>query len=206
MVSTGLPILLSTGMSPMNEIDAAIECVKSRGLCPVVMQCTTAYPCPPERIGLNLIPYFRGRYDCPVGLSDHSGTIYPSLAAVTLGADVLEVHVTLSREMFGPDVPASVTSYELKQLIQGVRFIESMKAHPIDKDKAAAGMEELRRAFMKSVVAQRDLRAGDVLTESDLTLRKPGTGMPPERLAKLVGKRLAADVVAGELLRDEHLE
>ena len=104
LVSTGLPILLSTGMSPLSEIDAAVERVKARRVPLTVLQCTSAYPCPPEKVGLNLIPFFRDRYGCDVGLSDHSGTIYPGLAAATLNIQVLEVHVTLSREMFGPDV------------------------------------------------------------------------------------------------------
>ncbi len=85
MASAGLPILISTGMSPLNEIDAAVEQVKSKGLLATVLQCTSSYPCPPERVGLNLIPFFRERYSCPVGLSDHSGTIYAGLAAAALG-------------------------------------------------------------------------------------------------------------------------
>ena len=153
MMATGLPIFLSTGMSPLAEIDAAVERVKARGVPLTVLQCTSAYPCPPEKIGLNLIPFFRERYGCGVGLSDHSGTIYPGLAAATLGIEVLEIHVTLSREMFGPDVPASMTILELRQLVEGIRFIEKMKANPVDKDTMAADMAPLRNLFTKSVVA-----------------------------------------------------
>ena len=125
-----------------------------------VLQCTTAYPCPPEKVGLNLLSEFRDRYDCPVGLSDHSGTIFPALAAACGGADVLEVHVTLSREMFGPDVPASVTTAELATLVRGVRFIERMRAHPVDKDAAAGELAPMRALFTKSVVVTRALDAG----------------------------------------------
>ena len=124
MLATGLPIILSTGISPLTEIDTAVERIKARGVPLAILQCTTAYPCPPEKVGINLIPLFRDRYECAVGLSDHSGTIYPGLAAATLGIQVLEVHVTLSREMFGPDVPASITTTELRQLVEGIRFIE----------------------------------------------------------------------------------
>ena len=115
-----------------------------------MLQCTSAYPCPPENIGLNLLPFFRDRYGCSVGLSDHSGTIYAGLAAVTLGATMLEVHVTFSREMFGPDVPASITLEELRQLVDGIRFIEAMTAHPVDKDAMAETMVPLRHLFTKS--------------------------------------------------------
>ena len=117
MADAGIPVLLSTGMSPLAEIDAAVEQVRAHGLTIAVLQCTSAYPCPPEKVGLNLIACLRERYGCAVGLSDHSGTIYPGLAATTMGAEVLEVHVTLSREMFGPDVSASVTTDELRQLV-----------------------------------------------------------------------------------------
>ena len=104
-----------------------------------MLQCTSAYPCPPEQVGLNLIPLFQSRYGCAVGLSDHSGTIYPGLAAATLGAEVLEVHVTLSREMFGPDVTSSVTTAELRQLVEGVRFLERARSHPVDKERPGGG-------------------------------------------------------------------
>ena len=115
--ATGRPVMLSTGMSPLAEVDAAVERVRSHGVPLAVLQCTSLYPCPPELVGLNLIPEFRARYGCAVGLSDHSATIYPGLAAAALGIEVLEVHITLSREMFGPDVVASVTTAELRQLV-----------------------------------------------------------------------------------------
>ncbi len=206
MAETGLPILLSTGMSPLDEIDSAVKRVKARGLPLAILQCTTAYPCPPEKVGLNLIPFFRERYGCAVGLSDHSGTIYPGLAAVTLGIEVLEVHVTLSREMFGPDVPASITTAELRQLVEGVRFIEKMKANPVDKNAIAHEMAPLRNLFTKSIVARKDLPAGTVLKEVHLTVKKPGTGIPANRLPDLVGCQLRRDVKADELLQEEDLE
>ena len=140
MAQTGQPILLSSGMSPWSEIDATVQHIKKLNAPLALFQCTTAYPCPPERIGLNVMTELAERYEVPVGLSDHSGTIYPSLAAVTLGASMIEVHVTLSREMFGPDVPASVTTAELKQLVEGVHFIESMLANPVDKDASGRGV------------------------------------------------------------------
>jgi len=168
-----------------------------------VMQCTTAYPCPPERIGLNMIPYFRDRYACFVGLSDHSGTIYPGIAAATLGADVLEVHITMSRGMFGPDVPASVTIEELRQLVNGVRFVETMRSHPIDKEAVARDMAPLRAIFTKSIVARQPLRAGAVLTSADLAAKKPGTGIPSEHLSEFIGRVLRRDLLADEQLRPD---
>lgn len=200
MAATGKPMLLSTGMSTLEEVDAAVAEVR-RGNAPfAVLQCTTAYPCPPERIGIEQIDVFRRRWHCAAGLSDHSGTIFPSLAAASLGADVVEVHVTLSRRSFGPDVAASVTVEELGELVRGVRFIERMLASPVDKSSLPETALSLRRTFGKRVVAARDLAAGSLLSADDLALKKPGEGLPPSALDSVVGRRLARD-----LARDEPL-
>lgn len=206
MARTGLPVLLSTGMSSLDEIDAAVRRIQMHHLPLTVLQCTSCYPSPPERVGLNLLAFFRERYDCGVGLSDHSGVIYPGLAAATLGANVLEVHITLSREMFGPDVPASLTTAEFAQLVAGVRFIERMLAAPVDKDAAAAELEPLRLLFTKSLVAACDLIPGTVLGEQHLALKKPGDGLPPNRLPEVIGRRLKHAVAADMPLREEDLE
>jgi N-acetylneuraminate synthase len=170
------------------------------------MQCASLYPCPPESVGLNMLETFRQRYGCAVGLSDHSGTIYPSLAAVTLRAQVIETHVTLSREMFGPDVVVSLTTPELKSLVDGVRFIERMLASPVDKARAAEEVAPLRQVFMKSVVAACDLPGGTVLRPEHLASKKPGTGIPTARLPELLGQRLRRAVQRNELIRHEDLE
>ncbi len=206
VLDTGAPVLLSTGMSPLAETDAAVGRVRARGRQVGVLQCTTAYPCPPERVGLNLVEEYRARYGCWVGLSDHSATIYPGLAGAAQGMDLLEVHVALSRQMFGPDVVASVTTAELRQLVDGVRFIERMRAHPVDKDASARDTEPLRRLFTRSLVARRALPAGAVLQREDLAIKKPGTGLPPDRLADLVGRRLARPVAADQLLAAEDVD
>jgi N,N'-diacetyllegionaminate synthase len=206
MVATGRPVILSTGMSNLAEIDGAANRIKGSGVTLVVLQCTTAYPCPPEKIGVNLISFFRERYDCSVGLSDHSGTIYPGLAAVALGIQMLEVHVTLSREMFGPDVLASITTAELRQLVEGIRFIEKMIQNPVDKDATAENLQELRKTFTKSVVARRDLKAGHILARDDLTIKKPGTGIPAARMPELIGRRLTCDLSQDSLLTEDILE
>ncbi|MGH9350201.1 MAG: N-acetylneuraminate synthase family protein [Vicinamibacterales bacterium] len=206
VLETGAPVLLSTGMSALEEIDAAVARVKARGAAVGVLQCTTAYPCPPEKVGLNLVPVYRERYGCWAGLSDHSATIFPGLAGVALGLDVLEVHVALSREMFGPDVIASLTTMELRQLVEGIRFIERMRASPLDKDVSARETAPMRRLFTRSIVAADALPAGTVLAEAHLALKKPGTGLPPERLPEIVGRRLARAVAADQLLAAEDIE
>jgi N-acetylneuraminate synthase len=206
MLAMGLPMILSTGMSSLDEIDQRVALAMGRGVPVAVVQCTTAYPCPPDQVGVNLIPVFRQRYGCFVGLSDHSGTIYPGLAAATLGADILEVHVTLSREMFGPDVAASVTTGELRQLIAGIDFIEQMVRHPIDKDAAAHAAASMRRLFGKSIVARTDLPRGTILREEHLALKKPGHGIAADRLQDVLNTRLRRPLSADELLDERDLE
>jgi N-acetylneuraminate synthase len=190
MGRTGLPVILSTGMSPLAEIDAAVERVRRHGVPLAVLQCTSMYPCPPELVGLDLVVEYKRRYGCATGLSDHSATIYPGLAAATLGAELVEVHLTLSREMYGPDVVASITTRELRQLVEGVRFIEQMRAHPGDKSALPESVTALRGIFMKSVVAAQDLPAGTLLRREHLALKKPGTGIPAPELESLLGLRL----------------
>jgi len=206
MIATGKPILMSSGMSDMRELDRSVERVRAAKLPLAVLQCTTAYPCPPERVGLNMIPVFRDRYGCFVGLSDHSGTIYPAIAAATLGADVVEVHVTMSRGMFGPDVPASVTMEELGQLVDGVRFVERMRANPVEKDAMAREMAPLRDIFTRSLVARIPLTAGTVLAEAHVAMKKPGTGLPTASLPSILGRTLRRHIQADEQLRLDDFE
>ncbi|MFV0473345.1 MAG: N-acetylneuraminate synthase family protein [Pikeienuella sp.] len=206
MAETGQPAILSSGMSPIAETDDAVALFKSAGAPLAVLQCTSSYPTPPEKVGLNVMAEFRERYGVAVGLSDHSATIYPGLAAAQMGAEVIEAHIALSRDSFGPDVVASLLPTELKQLCEGVRFIEAMRANPVDKAAEAAAMAPMRAIFSKSVVAARDLSAGAVLAPSDLALKKPGGGLPAARLEGLAGKRLKRMIVADEQIRDEDLE
>jgi N-acetylneuraminate synthase len=206
ILQSRLPVFLSSGMSSLAELDRAVEFVAKADVPIVVLQCTSAYPCPPEKIGLNLLEDFGERYRCAVGLSDHSGTIFPGLAAATMGAAVVEVHVTMSRRMFGPDVSASITVEELETLVNGVRFIEVMNANPVDKDGMSGELQPLRQLFMKSVVARLDLAEGTVLREEHLAAKKPGNGIPINRIPDVVGRRLKRRVSADQLLAEDDLE
>ena len=201
----GRLVLLSSGMSTLQELDRAVEICRTGGASIAVMQATSAYPCPPERLGLNVIDMLRRRYGCPIGLSDHSGSIYAGIAAAVLGASIVEVHVTFSRDMFGPDVAASLTIEELRDLVNGIRFVERALANPVDKDALAPEFEDMRRLFGKSVVARRDLPAGTVLSADDLATKKPGGDLPPARLPSLIGRTLSRAVARDEPLRDSDL-
>ena len=198
---TNKPVILSTGMSDFYDVDTALMYFGDVA----ILQCTSKYPVKPEEVGLNMLDAFSKRYQCPVGLSDHSGAIYPSLAAVTLGAKVLEVHVTFSRDCFGPDVSASITIDELKQLVDGVRFIETAITHPINKYKVAVELEGTRHLFNKSIVAACDIPNGAVIGEQNLTTRKPGTGIPAAEIYRLIGMQAARFISKGEFIQEADL-
>ena len=206
LAKTGWPVLFSTGMSPMSEIEWALRWAADKGLPAAVMQCTSAYPSSLDGVGLNVMGELRERFGVPVGLSDHSGTIYPSLAAAALGAQLLEVHVTFSKQSFGPDIPASVTFEDFRTLVEGVRATEIMLANPVDKDAVARKMSGMRDLFMKSIVARRDLDAGTVLRVEDLTTKKPARGISAQRMHEIAGRTLSRRVAAGELLQEEDIE
>ena len=206
LAKTGWPVLFSTGMSPIDEVRWAVEWARAKGLEVAVMQCTSAYPSILSSVGLNVMTRYRADFGVAVGLSDHTGTIYPSLAAAALGAQLLEVHVTFSRQAFGPDVPASVTFEELGMLVEGVRATETMLANPVDKDAVATEMAQMRALFMKSIVARHDLDVGVTLRIEDLTTKKPLRGIPARRMHDVVGRRLTRAVSAGEFLREEDIE
>lgn len=206
MARTGKPVILSSGMSNWDELDAAVSCVRENGASVAALQCTAAYPCPPEKLGLNVMAELRERYNCHTGLSDHSGAIYAGLAAATLGAKMIEVHVAFSRECFGPDVIASITTSELKQLVEGVSFIERALIHPVDKRAMAEELSELRKVFGKSIVAARDLNAGHRIAAEDIAFKKPGTGIPAARSGEVINRRLKRAIAANTLLSEDDLD
>lgn len=206
MAKTGRPILLSTGMSTWDEIATGVAGIRDLGVAPALFQCTSRYPTPLTHVGLNVIERLQGEHDCPVGLSDHSGTPFPALAALARGADMIEVHVVFDRRMFGPDSPASLTFDELAMVVQARDAFVEMMGNPVDKDQVADELATMRQLFTKSVAPTRALAAGEVLTAEMLTAKKPGTGIPSAKLESLIGRRLKADVPADRLLRPEDLD
>jgi N-acetylneuraminate synthase len=205
MIETKKPIILSTGMSPLSEIDDIVQTLTQKSVNIALMQCTTAYPTSMDQVGLNIITEFLGKYNCAVGLSDHSGKIWPSLAAVSLGATIIEVHTTFSKDMFGPDVSSSLTIDELTTLVEGINAIHTMRQNPIDKTALTDDQKQMRQLFMKSLVAKQDLAKGETLSLDNLTEKKPGTGIPGHLIDTYLGKPLASDLKKDEQLTDGHV-
>lgn len=206
IAKTGKPLLISTGMSSCSEIDAVVEYVSKHGSPFSVFQCTSQYPTSLEKVGLNVIHYFRERYGVPVGLSDHSGSVFPGLAAIAQGVDLLEMHVTFDKKMFGPDVSSSLTFDELRHIVDAKNAFHLMINSPVEKDTIAQELKASRAIFSHSIAPVRELKAGTKLAKNMLTFKKPGTGIPEKELLKLLGRKLARDVTPERLLKWEDID
>ncbi|MEO0726391.1 MAG: N-acetylneuraminate synthase family protein [Bacteroidota bacterium] len=188
---TGKPIILSSGMSSYEELDAALEFLRPFGNELSLLQCTTSYPTPPERIGFNVLTEMRVRYpDLTIGLSEHTSEIFTGLAAVAMGAQILEFHAVFDKRMFGPDANSSLTIDQIAELVRGVRFLETALANPVNKHDNSA-YHSLKTIFEKSLAVRHDLPLGHELTFDDLETKKPsGQGLSASRFREVLGRPL----------------
>jgi N-acetylneuraminate synthase len=200
--ATGKQVLLSSGMSTWAELGAAVE---AAGENVTILQCTSEYPTPPEHVGLNVLDELRVRYGKPVGYSDHTLGPYAVFAAVTLGAAVVEKHFTLSRDAYGPDASLALEPSELEDLVEGVREIETILAHPVDKDAEAEALAEMKRIFEKSVVSVVDIPAQATIERDMVAAKKPGTGIPAARIDEVVGRTARVDIPNDTVVTEELL-
>jgi N,N'-diacetyllegionaminate synthase len=206
MVATGEPILLSTGLSGFAAVERQVERLSRLKVPVALFQCTTRYPTTFDQVGLNAIDALHARFGCPVGLSDHCGSIWPSVAAMARGAPLIEVHVALHRRQFGPDTAASLEPHELAQLVQARDAIHAMLSNPVDKDRMENEAGGVRQMFGRSLALRRALPAGTVLRAEHLTMKKPGGGLQAEDLPKVLGRRLRRDLAGDRLLHLDDLE
>lgn len=201
VAETRKPVLLTSGMSSWGELDEAVE---ASGNDVTVLQCTSSYPTPPERVGLNVLGELRERYGKPVGFSDHTIGNYAAFAAVTLGAVVVEKHFTLSELMYGPDAALAMDPDELEDLVEGIREIETMLENPVDKDDLE-GVADMKRVFEKSVVTVAEITAGTTIERAMVAAKKPGTGIPAARLDEVVGRTARVDLPADTVVTEDAL-
>jgi len=206
LLRSGKPILVSTGMSSLAEIDTLMARIKSMQVPCLLYQCTSLYPCPPEQVGLALIGEFRQRYGVPVGLSDHSGSPWFGVAAAALGAASVEVHIAMSKESFGPDVVASLIPADLSRMVKGIREMETSLETPLDKDAFASAHSELRSVFGRGVVTRSPVKKGTILTGEVLSTKKPARGLPPSALPDLIGRVVRRDLPADHFILLKDLE
>ncbi len=199
----GKPMILSTGMSTLQEVEDSVAVVRAINSDLVLMQCTSTYPSRYEDINLHVLQTYRDRFGIPVGLSDHSEGIYTCLAAVALGASVLEKHFTLDRNWPGPDQKASIEPNELKELVRGARAV---KAALGDRKEVIADEIAVRRMARESVVALVDMDPGTIISSDMVWVKRPGTGIPAREMGNVIGKRVKRSVAADSLLSWEDME
>jgi N,N'-diacetyllegionaminate synthase len=203
VAATKKPVLLSSGMSDWQELDAAVAVLRKGGPL-TILQCTSAYPCPPERVGLNVLAEMRERYGLPIGFSDHTLGPAAAFAAAALGADVIEKHFTFSRLMYGSDAANSMEPAEFKEFCHGLRDIWTMRRSPVDKSDLTP-YRDMKRIFEKSVVTATDLPAQHRLTEGDMAFKKPGDGIPAAAWRQLIGRQLRHALPADTKISEEDL-
>lgn len=205
-IKTGKPILVSTGLSTYNEIESIVHKIKRNGNKVLLFQCVTAYPSTAEMIDIKQVIKLRDLFGCEVGISDHSSTIYPALAATTLGASAIEVHVTMSHYMFGPDIKASVDIEQLKQIVEGSQFISRMLNTEIDLSCRNNERDELKKMFSKSLYASRTILEGECIDDSMFKAKKPNGGIDSRELKNIIGKKIKNNLDKNAQLKWEDIE
>lgn len=200
MAASGRPVLLSTGFSTMGEIEEAVFALRDGGLVDNValLHCTAEYPAPVEEVNLRAMASLQQAFSCPVGFSDHTPGIGVTPWAVAVGAQLIEKHFTLSRDMVGPDHRASLEPLELAELVRTVRQIEKALGDGLKRPMPSEIANKTR--MQKSLVARHDIEMGSQITLEDLTCKRPATGLPPSWLWRVVGKRSKARIPADTIL------
>ena len=206
ILETKKPVLISTGLSSWSEIDSIVDLMFKNNTDFCLMQCTSKYPTPLSQIGLNIIDQFRKKYGCNVGLSDHSGSIFPPIAAITRGADLVEIHLTLDKRMFGPDVASSLTFDEFSLVSKARDSYFEMMSNPVDKDILSGELAASKRIFGRSLALEKSQLKGTIITKEHLRLKKPGGGLSYAEIDNILGSRLIRNVNSDELLTLDDFE
>lgn len=200
------PVLASLGLATEAETDALVDKLRGPPHRLGLFHCVSEYPTPASNAALGLVPELKQRYRVPVGLSDHSGSPAAGIAAVALGADLIEFHITLSKAAFGPDVPASLTPEDARRLRYGCDYVRTALAHATALFSSTPAKAAMRQTFGRSLAPRRDLPAGHRLTLGDLSLKKPAGGLPWSARDRVVGRRLRRAVSADRRLQESDLE
>jgi len=195
MARTGKPLIMSTGMATLGEIEEAVQAARRAGATQIaLLKCTSAYPAPPEEMNLRTIPHLAEAFGVPVGLSDHTLGIAVPVTAVALGACIVEKHFTLSRQIPGPDSAFSLEPAEFRAMVEAIRIAERALGQV---HYEVTERERASQVFRRSLFVVQDVKAGEVLTEENVRSIRPGHGLPPKHLPDVLGRRAARDMGRG---------
>lgn len=199
IAKTNMPVVLSTGMCEISEIDDAVALLKGNGRTELtLLHCNTQYPTPYDDVNLHAMETLKNRYGLKVGYSDHTQGIEVPIAAVALGATIIEKHFTLDHTLPGPDHKASLEPQELKEMVRSIRNIES--ALGSSEKKVSPSERNNITVARKSIVASRCIKRGEILNSENLTTKRPGTGISPMQWNQIVGTRAVRDFEEDELI------
>jgi pseudaminic acid synthase len=203
IASTGKPVIMSTGMASLAEIDEAVRTLCGGG-CPglVLLKCTSSYPALPEEMNLRTIPHLATAFACPVGLSDHTLGIAVPITAVAVGACIVEKHFTLSRTVPGPDSAFSLEPDEFKTMVKAIRIAEKALG---TVRYTVTEREDASRIFRRSLFVVRDIRAGELFSKENVRSIRPGYGLHPRHMETVLGRKAACQVKRGTPLQWIHL-
>ena len=201
-----VPVIVSSGMSSLKELDECMEIFLKRDCNVALMQCTSEYPCGPEHVGLNIIDLFKERYPgVPLGFSDHTGGEWASIAAFQKGAHLIEKHFTLSKLMYGPDAKMSMEPDEMSTLCSSIKNLETALLNPVDKENTDQ-FKEMKVIFQKSIVAIKDIPKGTAITEDMIGYKKPGTGIPTKYYKEIIGKKTRRELHFDDIIGFDDIE
>ena len=206
IIKTKKPLIMSTGMASLDEIDLAIKYFlqkSKRNNLLTITNCTSIYPCPNNKVNLGLIKTYKDKYKIPVGHSDHTPDIYSSLGAVALGASVIEKHFTLNKELRGPDYAVSIEPDEMKNLVIGAKKIFLSSGNK----KTIHNAEKLTRNWAyHSIVSKKNIKKGDILSRSNVTIKRPGGGVPAREYNNIIGKKYMSNLKKNEQLKKKYIK
>jgi N-acetylneuraminate synthase len=195
MARTGKPLIISTGMATVEEIEEAVQVARQAGATQIaLLKCTSAYPAAPDEMNLRTIPELASRFKVPVGLSDHTLGIAVPVAAVTLGACIIEKHIALSRAVKGPDSAFSLEPLEFRAMVQAIRVTERALGTVLFE---ASASEASSRVFRRSLFVVEDLRHGEKFSARNVRSIRPAHGLHPRHLPEILGKHAAKDIARG---------
>ncbi len=198
---TGKAVILSTGMATLAEIDEAVGAAKKEGATQIaLLKCTSAYPAPPEEMNLRAIPHLMDAFGVPAGLSDHSLGIAVPVAAVALGACIVEKHFTLSRDIPGPDSAFSLEPQEFRTMVEAIRAVEKALG---EVDYGVGDQEAKSQVFRRSLFVVKDMKAGEIFAKENVRSIRPGHGLPPKHFKDVIGRQAGSDIQKGTPLRWE---
>ena len=199
LARTGKPVIISTGMSTLQEIDEVIEIYRAKDNMNItLLHCVSNYPCKFESLNLSVMTSLKKRYNLPVGYSDHAIGFIPAVASIVLGAKVIEKHFTLDKNLPGPDHKASSTPEEFKELVNAIRLTETSLGDPVKRVQKEE--EQMREIARKSLFFTKELYKGHVVELKDLTLKRPGSGLLASYIPSIIGKKLVCDIAADSMV------